>query len=175
MGLYRRGKVYYARWFADGREHRRSLATTSRREAERRLAELLAGGGITIEHMFEEWLAYKRVRHHSKPRSVEAFEIAARRFTRLWGDLPAEGFPESEVEAFKAKRIREVSPETLNNDLNLLRNGFRWARTKGLASAIPKVEALLMRKKRVPKALSDVDAHKLLDAVNAGSQRLKRL
>ena len=175
MGLYRRGKVYYARWFADGREHRRSLGTTSRREAERRLAELLAGGGITIEQMLERWLDYKRVRHHAKPRSIEAFEIAARRFTRLWGDLPAESFPESEVEAFKAKRIREVSPETLNNDLNLLRNAFRWARSKGLVSSVPRIEALLMRKKRVPKALSAADARRLLDVVSSGPERLERL
>ncbi len=175
MGLYRRGKVYYARWLSAGREQRRSLGTTSRGEAERRLAELLVGRGLRIEQMLKQWLDYKRVRHHSKPRSIEAFEIAARRFTRLWGEAPAENFPESEVEAFKAQRIREVSPETLNNDLNLLRNSFSWARTKGLVSTVPKVEALLMRKKRVPKALSAADARKLLDVVSAGSERLKRL
>ncbi len=175
MGLYRRGKVYYGRWFSAGREHRRSLGTSDRREAERRFADLVAGEGLRVDQLFERWLDYKRVRHHSKPRSVEAFEIAARRFTRLWGDLPAEDFPESEVEAFKAQRIRTVSPETLNNDLNLLRNALRWATTRGLIATAPKVEALLMARKRVPRALSESDAVRLLDVVASGPPRLARL
>ena len=174
MGLYKRGKVYYGRWFSGGREHRRSLGTTDRRKAQQRFAELI-GGGLSIERMLDQWLDYKRVRHHSKPRSIEAFEIAAHRFTRLWGDMQAEDFPEGEVEAFKAQRIVEVAPETLNNDLNLFRNALRWARMRGLISNIPKVEAVPMSRKRVPRALSESDARRLLDAVAAGPGRLRRL
>ncbi len=34
MGIYRRGKVYWARWVEDGERQRRSLNTTDRRKAE---------------------------------------------------------------------------------------------------------------------------------------------
>ncbi len=34
MGIYKRGSIYYARWFEDGRLRRQSLGTGDRREAE---------------------------------------------------------------------------------------------------------------------------------------------
>ena len=44
MAIYRRGKIYWARWVKDGELHRESLGTKNRRQAEERFKSLISGG-----------------------------------------------------------------------------------------------------------------------------------
>ena len=43
MGIFKRGSVWYARWFEDGRVRRRSLRIGDRREAEGRFCDRARG------------------------------------------------------------------------------------------------------------------------------------
>ena len=177
MGLYRRGKTWYGRWVVDGRVRRKALST-DRPEAEQMLQQWIqrtgsngprercwrgAGGqqmdqrhvSLTLRELLQRWLQHQSVAHHNKPRSLETFEIAVRRFTRLWGDRAAEDFPKQEIEAWKATRLRKVSPVTVNNDLRRLRAALRWAQRENLVRDIPRVVAIRTTKHRIPKTLTD--------------------
>jgi integrase len=177
MGLYLRGKTWYARWTVNGRVRRKALST-DRAEAERMLEELQAPApfraakgcagerpvDLTLRELLQRWLQHQSVAHHNKPRSLETFEIAVRRFTHLWGELPAENFPKQEIEAWKATRLRKVSPVTLNNDLKSFRAALRWARRENLIRDIPRVEAIRTTKRRIPKTLTNDEITALLRA-----------
>lgn len=166
MSLYKRGKIYWGRWRDGERIVRRSLGTCDRREAQRRLAEHEGQTEhvLTIEGLAERWLGYKRVHHRSKPRSVEAFRLAARLFTREFGDQPADDLPRTVISILAERRLRNVTPETLQNDLNHLRGMLRWGLEQGLIRSMPKVAAVRMRKRKIPKELSDSQLHELLTA-----------
>lgn len=59
-GIYRRGSTYWARLYADGAKHRRSLGTRSRVEAQRLFAEILdgkdagSGRGLTVAEVLRK-------------------------------------------------------------------------------------------------------------------------
>ena len=81
MGIYRRGKVYWARWVEQGKLQRRSLETSDRREAERRFEEITteAPGGIAVREILKRWFEYQKPR--CKPRSLPLYKIVKKRFS----------------------------------------------------------------------------------------------
>jgi integrase len=186
MGLYLRGKTWYGRYTVDGRVRRKALST-DRAEAERMLEELQGKAparargrraremrtGLTIRQLLHQWFEHQSVAHHNKPRSLETFGLAVRRFVHLWGERSAEAFPKQEIEAWKATRLREVSPVTLNNDLKNLRAALRWARKENLVREIPRVEAVRTTKRRIPKTLTDDELTALLGACTDRFERMR--
>ncbi len=110
MRLYKRGKTCWVRITEGGCEVRRSLRTRDQREAEEKLAALEArrtGGGVsTIGALMAAWIAYKRIAHYQKPNSVRAYEVTARRFTKLWADVPANDFPVDRTRSSVHRMVR---------------------------------------------------------------------
>jgi integrase len=115
---------------------------------------------------FERWLTFKRLAHRAHPRSVEGFASASRRFSKRWGEVPAElGLSSGDVDRFKTERLAAgVIPSTVNNDLLFLRNALGWARRTGTCSAeVPDVTLLKVSRRRVPKFLAPRDVNALLE------------
>ena len=118
--------------------------------------------GPTVDQILAGWLRSKRIQHQSKPRTIEAFEVAARRFSRLWGHLEAADLTLDRLDDFKESRLADVSPATLNRDLDLLRNALRWAVQRGLLESVPAVERIRARRRDVPKLLEPTQVRALI-------------
>ncbi len=155
MTLYKRGKIWWVRITEGGCEVRRSLRTRDHREAEEKLAALEAsrtrGGVSTMGALMAAWIAHKRIAHYQKPNSVKAYEVAARRFTKLWTDVPANDFPMQLIEQYKADQLlRGVSPTTVNLDVGLLENALRWGKRMGLLGRVPEITKVRQGERRKP-------------------------
>ena len=95
MGIYKRGSIYYARWFEDGRLLRQSLGTGDRREAEGMFRIVYSKPGEdgprpgraseTLGELVDRWLARVRLDHADKRATVDAYAVQARRWKRRWG------------------------------------------------------------------------------------------
>lgn len=112
MGLYQRANgVWYARWTKRGKLERRSLGTTSRREAETKYRQL-TGKPLgrrprnkkaaqreaaesfdwrsrpgSVGEMTDRWSYHLTHRAHMKAASIEAYTVQLRRWKERWGHL----------------------------------------------------------------------------------------
>ena len=177
MRVYLRGKTWWGDWMEPSAQgpvrRRRSLGLRSPLAGEAEALAVLhrllsdAERPYTVGELMDDWLRSKRIEHHSKPRSIEAFGCAARRFGARWGELPVDALDAAAIDAFKEERLRDVAPATLNVDLDHLRNALRFARERGRLSAPPTVRRVRDARRRVPKLLSQTEVGGLIALVSA--------
>ena len=174
MRIYRRGDVFWCDWIAhDGQRHRKSLRTRIRREAEWNAHQLVQGcNPLRMDELLERWLRWKEQEGDPlKPRTLRFLRQASSRFVREFGDLPANDVPQARIDAYRVRRRAEAQPQTVNNDLDGLRNLFRFGLEAGLIQAAPHVKRIRVKARRVPKELSREQVRELLDA--AAGDRLE--
>lgn len=189
MRVYLRGKTWWGDWVEDGhdgvpRRRRRSLGLrapsvgASEALAALRLALCATIPPYTMATLLEDWLRAKRIAHHAKPRSIEAFESVARRLARRFGDLPVSELDLAAIDAYKEERLTDVCPSTLNVDLDHLRNALRFAKDRGHVKFVPEVSRVRARGRRVPKLLGRDEIARLIERVSGvcpSCERFRRL
>lgn len=137
-GLFRRGKIYWARAQRQGREHRRSLKTTNRVIAEKRLRawlEELEGveWGDKPSHTFDEASA-QFVRKHLtaiKPGAAKRYGVSLQNLAMHFGGMPLHKIGKASLSDFvTARRLDGVTSGTIRRDLaclsSLLTSAEEW-------------------------------------------------
>ncbi len=176
MAIYRRGNT----WWTDyrdrkGRRVRLSLRTTELAQAQRLVAELEErdATSVTLEDLLDQW-CHAKIAGTTKQRSQEVYDLARRRFSRLWGHLPAEDFPADTIREWRDQRVAEgTSRVTANQDIGHFLAALRWAKKRGLIEVLPTVERLKVPRRRIPKELNQTQLDALTAAVQSG--RFRRL
>ena len=121
MALYRRGRIWYADFYADGRRVQESTGTANRREAEKflalRLSEAQRGVYVKPVHvplaeLWERYIAYAKAHKRSWKRDEQMYG----NLQGFFGTVNLETITTVRVEEFQQHRVREVSPATVNRE-----------------------------------------------------------
>jgi integrase len=139
-----RGRHYYAIWHQDGRYQRISTGTADQREAQRFLAQLIAGLNTpepprapTVAEILDGYLADRR----QTVRSPQTLEYCAKALKRHLGDLQPDHLTKERARFYVSRRKAEgykVGPQhdrrrkpvqdgTILRELLTLRAAIRWA------------------------------------------------
>jgi hypothetical protein len=127
-GLYRRGKVYWARAQRKGHEHRRSLQTSNRAVAEKRFRQWLGDleavqWGDKPRRSWQE--AQDRfIREHLttiKPMAAKRYGVSLKNLAEDMGGLTLDQIGSAALSAFETRRRADgVQPGTIRRDLACL-------------------------------------------------------
>jgi len=122
--------IYSHVTYVNGRHIWRSTGARSRREAEKVVASNFnekkkRQPRLTLSMFTTNFLDYAKT--NFAPGTVLLYEQAARVFIRLMRDRSLDGYTVLDIEAFKAKRLEEVSPVKVNIDFRTLRALFQTA------------------------------------------------
>jgi integrase len=148
-GLYRRGKVYWARAQRQNAEHRRSLQTTNRAIAEKRLGEWLkeldaVAWGDKPRRSYTE-AEEKFVREHLttiKPKAALRYGVSLKHLSEHFGNKMLHEITSAELSAFETKRRTQgVSSSTIRRDFaclsSLLTSCEDWEMIDAGANIVP--------------------------------------
>jgi integrase len=123
-----------------GKQHRRSLKTTDRKLAERRLAEfrqkvgLLSrtanAGQLTFSDLAARWL--ETLRPTLKPTSFARREVSLAQIAPYFGRLPVRQFSAHVCEEWAGKRSPEIAASTYNNERDTIIAVLAYAKREGL-------------------------------------------
>jgi integrase len=140
MALYRRGQKWWADYYANGQRIQESTGTANKREAEKflalRISEVQRGVFVkpvnaTLAELGERYIEYAKLHKRSWVRD----EQMLRHLNGFFGTAMLTQINASRVEQYQQKRVREVSPSTVNRELALLKHLFnmaeRWERYQG--------------------------------------------
>jgi integrase len=132
--------VYYALLKKSGKQIRRSLKTSDRKLAERRLAEfrekvdrLDLGEGktrLTFDDVAKRWL--DSIRSHLKPSSALRRETSLKQLRPTFGSLPVRGITRLQCEDWAKHRSPEIAASTFNNERETMRSVLDYALREGL-------------------------------------------
>lgn len=148
-GLYRRGKVYWARAQRDGRDLRRSLKTADRAIAERRFRQWLDEFDATAwgDKPRRTWAEAEErfIREHLtilKPSAARRYGVSLKNLSEHFGGKMLHQITSAELSAFETKRRGEgVSPSTIRRDLaclsSMLTSCEDWEWTDDGANIVP--------------------------------------
>lgn len=122
--LYQRSGVWYARITVGTREHRRSLETRDRREAERRLKKWLAERSPyhgTIRHTFKEAATLWLEAGEWKPKTAAGYAKLLTGLLAHFGDLFWDQVDKAELQRFAdARRLAGSGTATINRYLSVV-------------------------------------------------------
>lgn len=137
-GIYRRGKVYWARAQRNNRDERRSLKTADRAIAERRLRQWLdeldaTAWGDKPRRTFDETAA-RFIREHLtiiKPSSARRYGVSLKHLAEHFGGKTLDQIGSAALSDFETKRRTEgVSSGTIRRDLaclsSMLTSAIDW-------------------------------------------------
>src|SRR5258707_14563404 len=119
MALYRRGRVWYADYHADGVRVQESTGTANKREAEKilalRVSEVQRGVFVkpvntTLPELGERYIEYAKLHKRSWKRDVQMLS----NLQTFFGPAKLRDTTPLRVEECQRKRVREVSPATSN-------------------------------------------------------------
>jgi len=162
-GMFKRGRSFYVRLYAGGREKWVSLGRDLA-EAKQRLYRLRAGGQvterITVAQACEKWLeGYVRTARNEDGQKLAA--VRAEKY--LLPFLGSRMLPKVGSEDLRAYRVwlegRVATPQTVAHILSDARCLFGWCEDSGLLSKSPVPRKLLPRiQERPPDRLTDEEA-----------------
>jgi len=133
---------YYAIFFRDGKQIKRSLKTTDPAIAKRRLRNLsqkvdsldLSKSQATFGQVIERWQQTALAVRDLKPATKVDIKIRLRRILEFWDGLTTKRVVEivpSDVEIWFAKRKPTISAQRMNNELGLLKEILAFAKRDG--------------------------------------------
>ncbi len=181
MGLYHRKRVWYARWYVDGRLQRRSLGTGDRAEAEsiyrsitgrslrRRTKQQRRNGKratfeaksppTTFAELVERYMAFHQSGHsHLRKSSIEAYLVQLRRFRERWGRLGVDDLNERAIDEWcEDRNAAGLSNATLKAERQVLRVFLRWVRDRDFISRVPRIPQTRGVPKNKPRPLAKSD------------------
>lgn len=178
--LYQRHGTWWARFKVRGVEYRRSLRTTVRSEAERRLGAVrkqIEGEALfgiveprSFAHAVESWS--KHCTADLSPKTVKRYMSS---FKQVWRHLADKHVHQIDVAALremvKARRIEGASTATIKRDLTAISGVLKHAADEGWMEEINPTLAMRakgkMKEKREPIVLPDPDDIKAVKAHSA--------
>src|SRR5712671_2465199 len=122
MALYRRGRVWYADYHADGVRVQESTGTANKREAEKilalRISEVQRGVfvkpvNITLPEFGERYIEYAKAHKRSWKRDVQMLG----HLRAFFGTAKLRDITPSRVEEYQQARLKDVAPATVNREL----------------------------------------------------------
>ena len=148
-GLYRRGRTYWGRAQRQGREYRRSLKTTDRATAERRLRSWIEdleaiAWGEKPRRSFEE-AANRFIREHLttiKPRAAERYGTSLKHLAEHFGGRMIQQINSAALSEFETKRRTQgVAAGTIRRDFaclsSLLTSAIDWEWIEDSGNPVP--------------------------------------
>ena len=122
--------VFYHVIFSRGRRTWHSTGSKSRAEAEKIVGSDFVTKKVEVSHLtvsryLPQFLEYAQANY--APKTVLIYEQAIRTLTRIVGDFDLAAYTVQDVEIYKAKRLKEVSPVKVNIDFRTLRAFFQTA------------------------------------------------
>lgn len=165
-GLYRRGKTYWGRAQRDSREYRRSLKTTDRATAEKRLRKWLSdldesAWSGEVQHSYSE--AEERfIREHLtaiKPAAARRYGVSLKHLSEHFGGLMLHQIGSAELSEFETRRRQDnVSPSTIRRDFaclsSLMSSAIDWEWIKDGSNPVPSY-----MRRRSKRGLKEAPAH----------------
>jgi site-specific recombinase XerD len=136
MALYRRGRIWYADYYANGERFQESTGTANRREAEKhlalRIAEVQRGVfvkpvNITLPELGNRYIEYAKVHKRSWKRDVQMLG----NLQAFFGPSKLRDITALRVEDYQQARVKDVCPATSNREMALLKHMFNMAERWG--------------------------------------------
>ncbi len=140
MSLYRRGQVWYADYYADGKRIQQSTGTANKREAEKflalRISEVQRGVFVkpvntTLPELGERYIEHAKLHKRSWKRDVQMLG----HLQAFFGAAKLRDITAARVEEYQRERIKAVCPATSNREMALLKHMFnmaeRWVQHQG--------------------------------------------
>lgn len=179
--LYKRGSIWYVKYYRGGKPHYRSLRTPNRdvaRQIQHAIDSQLDAGLPAIREQPQDiqvdsfWTAYEEwAKDQKSPNTLYTERIFWRQLVagtgiRMLGDL----FPH-DVERWKRERRKKVSAQTVNDALRTLKALYNHARKLGLYEGENPFVAVTHYKipKAPPRFLSREEIARLLEAARTYS------
>ena len=179
MSIRKRGNIYWADWFEDGKRHRKSLGTKDRSEAAIRFEQLTGEAPsrdtspretpppptLTVREVLKLWLKHQKSR--CKSQSMRVYVTTAKRFNISFGDRRPEEITTLSIEQFQDKLLMVgLSPSTINHGLRIIMSALRWAHDRELIEhGPPKWKPLKIRVNHSRKYLTASELKMLLTKV----------
>lgn len=148
--------TYYALLKRAGKQFRRSLKTTDRKLADRRLADLRSKIGtlaitedakLSFEEVAQRWLDTSR--HALKASSVKRRETCIKNLTPFFKGVAIRNVAMRDCERWVVERGSTVAPQTFAHELNTMRATLDYALKQGLILTNP---ALAIKRRKVVQA-----------------------
>lgn len=140
MAIYRRGRIWYADYYANGERFQESTGTANKREAERHLAlrisEVQRGVFVrpvntTLPELGERYMEYAKLHKRSWKRDAQMLG----NLQAFFGPSKLRDITPLRVEEYQQARVRDVCPATSNREMALLKHMFnmaeRWGQYQG--------------------------------------------
>jgi len=180
--LYRHSTsgIYYALVKRRGKQFRKSLKTTDRQLAERRLADFRGAvtgqtsptkdKAITFMEFANDWLEIAQTR--LKPSSARSVAISLTQLNRHFGLLPVRRISTLDCHQWEKRRGGEVGPSAFNHDRTVLLAVLNYAVREGLLLNNP---AVVVARRTLPKGKiaipSKAEFVRLVEAIRALGSR----
>lgn len=172
-----KGKVtYYVRYFVDKKAHHISTQTGNKREAlrikEKVEEELrkkkfgLTERTLSLAALFEQRLEWLAVNNRPET-SIRHNQVVYKTFLSAMGD---EAIDARVVDRYKAVRMGQVTPQTLNTELRTIKAALNWGARYGYCEAV-KIE-FVKEPARLPVFLSEAEIEAVRRVIGEGPWRL---
>jgi integrase len=150
VGIFKRCGRWYANFQHDGRQHRQSLRTSSKKEARRR-AILIEGTllrdeyrpatkGARIEVAIADYLAHLRTERRAT-KTIGKCELVCRRLTNLAARRHMRNLDQIDlqfVDAYRAERVAAgAKPKTVHNETVIIRQLINFALARNMLRTDP--------------------------------------
>jgi len=188
MAVYKRGKIWWYKFFWNGEPIRESSKQSNKRNAEQIEAAhktSLAKGEVGIRErkpvpslenfMERDFLPFVRTTKAAKPNTVRFYENSVanlKRYSKLVG-LPLDQITAENIAGFVAHRqVAKVQVSTLNRDLATVRRVFHLAQEWGKVTTILPRVRLLPGENHRERVLTAKEEKKYLEAATSAGQDL---
>jgi integrase len=164
--LYRHcsSKVYYALIKRSGKQYRRSLETTDRKIAERKLtdyrnqvaglARTTGSAKMTFSELAKLWVT--SVAPNLKAASLRRLNGVVRQLEKTFGNVPVRSITPQLCEDYAARRGAGTSASTFNKDREGLTAILNYAKREGLLLVNP---AAGIKRRKLPKSKTVIPSH----------------
>jgi len=172
--LYKRpSKIYYIGYYLHGRLRWKSTGARTKPEAQKALTqfrEMMEQGRqeiISLREFVERFMAYSEANHAGK--TARLFRDTFRQFSKTARNAYLRELTPEHFDKYKARRMREVSPVSVNVELRMLKSAFNTAKRWRLIDQNPCDGVLLATvPERAPAFFTLHDFQRLLDTIQEG-------
>lgn len=170
FSLFKRSNgVYYITYYENGRQRWKSTGATTKPDALKALTEFKEllrqrSRSVSLEEFTKEFLGFSEVNHAKK--TVILFKAILNSFHSQYRHISLREITAEHIDKYKAKRLKEVSPVSVNVELRMLRSALNTARRWKLKDedAFDGV-ALAQVPDQSPVFLTRSDFQRLLDCI----------
>ena len=136
----RSNQVYYVSYYRDGKRHWKSTGATVKADALKALTqfrELLQerARSVSFQQFVTEFLAYGGTNYSFG--TLKLYKFILGNFAALFKDVSLRELNAQHIDRYKAKRLREISPATVNIELRALKSALNTARRWKLLNSNP--------------------------------------